>query len=322
MIQVSVIISTWNRCTSLQSLLEKLVTQTFDHNFYEIIVCDSHSNDGTVEMVLKFVEKFSNLRLINTENTLVKKRNIGVNKSLGEIIIFLDDDLLVENDFIEQHTKYHQNEDNYFVSGQVRYPKEWVEISNYFKFRDSRHLKGSARSADLNDLDFYLIVAMNLSCKKSNFEVVGCFDDDFVKYGGEDIEFGFRVKKSGFKIIFAEKALGWHYEFGGNVEKYAKKIYMSSRFTSEILLKKVPELNNHGMHRFFDGERSKLGQFTEFVLYIFSFFCKFNTLAKILQKYDDQRYLVPARTYLFLQALTYLQAKKDRGIVNDTDSWF
>ena len=100
MIFFSVIIPTWKRKLLLKKLISKLLEQNFNYNF-EIIICDSKSNDGT-EALIKNLKKTknNNIKYINiTENSLSAKRNVGINAAKGKYIILMDDDCIPANNF-------------------------------------------------------------------------------------------------------------------------------------------------------------------------------------------------------------------------------
>ena len=96
MIDVSVIICTYKRSKWLNNLLSSLEQQTFLPK--EVIIVDA----SKVQPKYKIPSNL-NVKKINSEvMALTYQRNLGVRESIGSIILMLDDDVELENDFIEK----------------------------------------------------------------------------------------------------------------------------------------------------------------------------------------------------------------------------
>ena len=87
---VSIVIPTYNHAEFLRLAIQSIIEQTYDN--WEIIIINNYSTDTTVELVEKFKEP--RIRLINFNNNgvIATSRNIGIKKSRGEWIAFLDSD--------------------------------------------------------------------------------------------------------------------------------------------------------------------------------------------------------------------------------------
>ena len=95
----SIVIPTWKRKILLKTLIKKLLKQNFIYD-YEIIICDSNSNDGTKKIVQELSQTTNNIRYINIiHNSLPKKRNAGIKLAKGKYIILMDDDCMPANNF-------------------------------------------------------------------------------------------------------------------------------------------------------------------------------------------------------------------------------
>ena len=103
---VSIVIPTYNRKPILEKCLVALENQKLNENTsnYEIIVVDDGSTDGTSSWIKKNKAKFPHVVLLQQEHGgPALGRNLGVIKSKYEIIIFIDSDLIVLDDFIIRH---------------------------------------------------------------------------------------------------------------------------------------------------------------------------------------------------------------------------
>lgn len=97
MIKFSIIVPVYNVEKYLNKCLDSVVKQTYK-NYEVIIVCDKCS-DNSEDIVDEYVKKYKNFTKIYAEHTgLSKARNIGVDASSGDYILFLDgDDYLKPN---------------------------------------------------------------------------------------------------------------------------------------------------------------------------------------------------------------------------------
>ncbi|MBS5038861.1 MAG: glycosyltransferase [Fusobacterium sp.] len=243
--KISVCIATWCRKENLKKIIELLENQTLKQEDYEIIVCDSYSNDGTQKLMKEMCVKYHNVNYINIEkNILATKRNIGIDNSKGEIIIFMDDDVFPECNFLEEHLKAHKNSTNKIFCGKVEFPKEWVNNSNYYRYRDICH-----DNSKYNLLPFNRIVVMNMSFKKEEFKKVGYVNEKFIGYGCEDTELGYRIIQKGIELVYLDTAKIIHYEESKSITQFRKKIYRTAkdgmRILKEINPKILENLNSH-----------------------------------------------------------------------------
>jgi glycosyltransferase involved in cell wall biosynthesis len=98
----SIVIPTLNEEVYLPRLLESLSKQKFSD--FEVILVDAHSDDKTVVQAKKFMKDIE-LRIFNSKKRNVAyQRNFGVQKAVGEWIIFLDSDEILGLNFLEELT--------------------------------------------------------------------------------------------------------------------------------------------------------------------------------------------------------------------------
>ncbi|MCX7871151.1 MAG: glycosyltransferase [bacterium] len=198
---ISVQISTFNRCNILKEVLLSLNNQTIDKDLYEVIVINDGSNDDTYEIVNNLINKVNyNLILINQEHKgLPFARNNGVLNTKRKYILFIDDDVLADKNLIANHLKtYEKYGDNIVVRGWVNHIKE-LKIPDKPVFT-------------LSDISTSFFWTSNVSVKREHLIKAGLFCEKFYKYGWEDIEMGYKLRKLGLKLIINNKAIGYHYK--------------------------------------------------------------------------------------------------------------
>jgi glycosyltransferase involved in cell wall biosynthesis len=327
MLRASVTIATWNRREILGQLLEALVHQTVPASEYEVIVCDSDSTDGTREAVSILAAQHANIRYIDVPlNNLAAKRNAGIRAANSEIVIFMDDDAVPETRFIESHVRAHKGTEDVVFCGQIRYPDAWIRRSNYFRYRDSRHL-GAARTKIRSDnVPPWMITVMNLSFKRSEIAgKVGDVSEEFKRYGGEDTEFGFRIVAAGIRLVYLPEALVTHYEYGGSIDKYYRKLYVCARDSAPILLEHVPEFRYVTKGRHLEQIYSNRGV-GSLLLRALASICTLRwsvrLLIRLLESTDGMSWLYSKCAYLYLSSVAIVAGIADRSSQRQGSMWF
>lgn len=119
---VTVVISTYNRCASLPSAIENLLGQQSGDVHYEIIIVDNNSTDRTRQVVESYIAQWqSKVRYIfEGRQGLSYGRNAGLAVARAPIIAFTDDDVQVAADWIWQiHCAFERFPQADFVGGRV-----------------------------------------------------------------------------------------------------------------------------------------------------------------------------------------------------------
>ncbi len=241
----SVQIPTWRRRERLATLIDCLANQTAPLSSYEIVVCDSGSGDGTREMMQERMQTLPNLRFLDiTTNTLAAKRNALFYGSDAPVVILLDDDLTVNPEFVAAHVAAHASSTRTVFCGDVRFPPEWTSHSNYYRWRESRHIGETRPEINQEDISARHLVVMNFSAKRAEVAPLGFMSEEFRRYGCEDHEFGYRVKQAGLRVQLVKEAVCWHYEGTGDrtsIAGYEKKAYTMMRYGMPVLQNLAPE---------------------------------------------------------------------------------
>ncbi len=196
-LRTSIIIPTYNRRNLLKKVLRALSSQTYPPDKYEIIVVDDGSTDGSGEMVRRLKASCPLRYFKQRKGGLSVARNYGIKQARGEIIIFIDSDMLVDSHFVQEHLEYHQRYSRVIVKGPVMHTHTLVH-----PIRRRRKLK---------DISMAFFAGGNCSVEKKALLEVGLFDEDFKEYGWEDLELGIRLKKQGLRAVTNKRAVGYHY---------------------------------------------------------------------------------------------------------------
>jgi len=318
---LSIVIPTWNRKKKLLKLIKFLIFLLKENKIkYEIFICDSHSTDGTIKEINK---KFSRKLFVNIlnikENSISKKRNIGIKNSKYPNILLLDDDCIPKKNFFKILKKYLEiSSKNEIFCGQYSTNSKLIANSNYYNFRDLKNLKTNKKV----EINYNNIITGCCFFKKNLLKREFYFNEKIQGYGLEDVEWAHRLKKNKFNLFLTEAKVD-HQETSQNIGSYLLKWYMLSRDAMPSLLKnKKNEMNG----KIFIFEKL----YTNFIFKLFLKFINYFLLVPtsialklILIKTDKTKYLFSKKIFNFLLFLYYLRGACDRNRYNfKTSKWY
>jgi glycosyltransferase involved in cell wall biosynthesis len=208
---LSVIISTYNGAKKLPVILNSLLKQT--HKSFELLVVVDGSSDETMDLLKEWKNKFYDFKIIYQENKgRAAVRNTGVKNSKGELLLFFDDDLIVQENCVKDHLEYQDktNFENIFVGEILDEPietadnKEFIRYKKYLAKAWYKNMYRKERRIEENIFDGnYYMAGGNFSLTKKIFDQLGGLDESLNR--SEDFEFAIRAKAAGVKIILADK---------------------------------------------------------------------------------------------------------------------
>jgi glycosyltransferase involved in cell wall biosynthesis len=99
--RVSVVVIVLNGVKTIGECLDSLVLQTYPHEYYEILVVDNGSTDGTQKIVTQYPVKL----IFQPIRGYAPARNAGVKAANGDVVAFTDADCVVELDWLEKLMK-------------------------------------------------------------------------------------------------------------------------------------------------------------------------------------------------------------------------
>jgi glycosyltransferase involved in cell wall biosynthesis len=212
-VQISVIIPTYNRTNDLERCLRSVLAQSISPT--EVIVIDNGYIYETRKTVEKMESLFSSrgikLKYIkNNENSLTVAKNIGILQSSGDIISFLDDDLILDSNYYREVTKVYETIPNALgVAGYIehRQVKRGIasKILDAYKRIFFISIKGDSKFRVLPSLgNTYSDRSGVISCEwlsgastyKRNILKIVKPDENLKKYcWNEDLDLSYRIYK-------------------------------------------------------------------------------------------------------------------------------
>lgn len=201
----SIIIPTLNRPQLLLNNVNELLKQAYSN--YEIIIVDQ-SDVPYAEGIKNGLQYSGKIRYLHIdEKSLPNARNIGIKESKGDILIFLDDDIIPDDNLILHHAQGYHNPVIGCIAGRV------IQELNDIKNTDTLGGRVCLSGRVLVNWDVKYRSYINFACgcnmsfSREAVKDTGLFD---VRFKGssqlEDTDYCYRLRKLGYKILFEPKA--------------------------------------------------------------------------------------------------------------------
>lgn len=231
-IDLTIITVAFNSQNEMQQWVES-IEKTVKKYSFEIIISDNSPNRDTEKVVKKLQEKHPNVIYIYNDANLGFSRgnNVGVKKSHGEYVLFLNPDMVVEEgtidgmvSFLKEHSDAGTATPAVFLpSGKLDdschrgFPTPWRSFCYFSGLSKMFPRLKLFAGYNMTYLDFqktheidalagsFLLVSSELG------EKLKWWDEDYFFYG-EDIDFCYRIKKMGLKIFFVPQYKALHYK--------------------------------------------------------------------------------------------------------------
>ena len=208
MLELSVVIPTYNRLDTLREVIPSLLEQRTPSGAYELLICDSNSNDGTAEYLAQVHAQHPNVRHLPGAYTgRAMARNAGIAQAQGEVVLFNDSDIIADPGLLEAHLAHHRAQKGIAVVG---WEVQVHSIEDYKYKRDHAEERGSLHPPTRKKLSWLYFLTGNASVRRDDLLRAGCFDESFTGYGHEDLELGYRLQKIGLRILYEPRAVNYH----------------------------------------------------------------------------------------------------------------
>lgn len=205
---ISIIILTKNEVDNIENCLNTVFSQNCAHNV-EVIVIDSGSTDGTVEIINKFPVRL--IQIPADEFHHSKTRNLGAKNARGDIIVYLVADALPCNDsWLKSLVSNFRNTNVGAVYGkQIAFPH--ASPINKFRlswhYNDKRLIKNKIKEKELGSIKTHSFSDVNSAIRK-NVWIGNKYPEDIPFY--EDIGICYKIVNNGYDVIYEPSAAVFH----------------------------------------------------------------------------------------------------------------
>ena len=239
----TVIVCTYNRCKSLEDTLRAMQQQVVPPDIsWELIVVDNNSSDGTQALVAEWQTRLPGLRYQFEERQgLSYARNRGIEAANGALLLFTDDDVIPESDWVAtvvRAMKLHGCDGlgGYIAPLWEETPPPWLtdKFHGFLAIRMDNHGPRLLEAED--DPPF----GANMAFRREVFSRLGGFDVNRghkgkVLAGGEEWDLFARLRDSGGKVVYIPAARVHHKveAFRLNKRYFRRWRYQNSRNIGE-----------------------------------------------------------------------------------------
>jgi glycosyltransferase involved in cell wall biosynthesis len=211
MIDVSIVIPTYNRSSLLPRTLPALARQqTAGLLRYEVLFVDDGSTDGSRAVIERAAADYpGTFRYLALEHSgsPAGPRNHGIREASGRVILLVDDDVIPDDDLVLRHWEFHRDNPGaeqaalgeLFLSPDTH--RDPMSLFHSFPYDEVR------RQENLGYLFFW---TCNVSLKRETMLAHGMFDEDPALHPVEDMECGYRLFGNGLRLTFLPGARGEH----------------------------------------------------------------------------------------------------------------
>ncbi len=227
---ISIIICTYNRANHLDKTLKSICSHNLKN--IEIVVVNGPSNDNTEVILSKYPVKVISQKSLGG---LSEARNLGINGSNGDILIFIDDDAIPDENWLNNLINpFFSNESICGVGGTViEYPTNKIQFMNgtVSIYGKNKIINNSPQSFNNKYGTIYNnVMGTNMAFRKKALHTIGGFDP-YYKYYFDETDLAIRLINSGYKIIHEPMAIVYHESANGpnRKSKWDVNWYMLSK---------------------------------------------------------------------------------------------
>ena len=228
---VSLIIATCNRLESLLTTLQSVAGQHLDA--HEVIVVDQSARRFEYEQIVRSAYPFVSYITLQKPN-LPKARNAGILHSNGDIILFIDDDVTLHDNFIAAHRSAHQKPNIACVGGRII---QSSPAGTVVAFIDKTTGESRSNFNQTSGGEILYACGCNMSFKRTALVKAGMFDQRFIGNAlFEEVDLCFRLKRQGGAIWFEPGAtLTHHQKTTGGCHEQKNAPYLIDRIHNHAL---------------------------------------------------------------------------------------
>jgi GT2 family glycosyltransferase/lipopolysaccharide/colanic/teichoic acid biosynthesis glycosyltransferase len=249
-VDISIIIVNYNVKAFLEQCLLAINRAIHDLNT-EIFVVDNASVDGSQSMVRN---RFPNVHLIENKDNLgfSVANNQALRVAQGEYVLILNPDTLIQEDtllvlkrFLDSHSdvgavgvKLINPDGSFQITSRRSLPTAWVSFTRIVglsKLFPKSRIFGKYNMTYLDpdiETDVDVLPGSLMCVRKTVFDEVGYFDEDYFMYG-EDVDLCYRITKMGWKIHYVPTTKAIHYK--GESTKKSELSFVSNFYRAMLI---------------------------------------------------------------------------------------
>jgi GT2 family glycosyltransferase len=212
--RISVVVLTWNGADYIAPCLEALLAQA--PPALEVLVVDNGSTDGTPDLV---AERFPQVRLLRNERNLgfAAGNNAGLRAASGDLLVLLNQDTQVHPGFLAALARAFDDATVGLAGCKLLYPDGTIQHAGGYFYGprgETDHLGRLApddgRFDELTEPEF--VTGAAVAIRRETLAQAGLLDEGFVPAYYEDVDWCFRARAAGWRVVYVPEAVVTHQE--------------------------------------------------------------------------------------------------------------
>jgi GT2 family glycosyltransferase len=211
--KASVIVLNWNGLRYLGPCLDALLAQDYDN--FEVLVVDNGSTDGSAGFV---TESYPQVVLVRNERNLgfATANNRGLRKATGDLLVLLNNDTEVHPGWLRALVNTASEPGVGIVGAKALYPDGKLQhAGGYVGKRGAASHHGyqepdGGQFDQTRDVDF--VTGASLAITRKALETVGELDEGFAPIYYEDLDWCYRARAAGLRVVYQPQAKLVHHE--------------------------------------------------------------------------------------------------------------
>ena len=246
---IAVIVLVWNGADYLDACLAALLAQQYDP--LRVIVVDNDSTDRSVEIARGYLPR---IRFVQTGYNygFAGGVNAGLAKSHDEIVILLNQDTEVQPGWLQAiAATYADHADVGIVGCKLYYPQSrilqhaggWVRRPDAFSYHIGQDEEDTGQYDTLLDAEY--VTGAAFAIHRRVLDALGGLDDRYFPAFYEEIEYCYRARRSGFRVVYQPQAVVYHYETTSLSPQSYRRVLAFHRNRLRFVLRNwdMPDLN-------------------------------------------------------------------------------
>ena len=235
---IAVIIPVYNSSQTLKECLDAVFSNKFEK--FEVIVISDNSEDNSIDIAKNY-----NCKIIELKQNKgpAFARNTGANSASGDILLFVDADVIVKEDILMHVNKAFNNKEVNVVQGIYSHEPNYKNIITQYQQSFFCYYTWHEQYRYTNTL-----TSMCFAVRKNTFLKLKGFNTNIKKATAEDEEFGYKLINDGNKILIS-RDLNVEHWVNHTIGKFIKRNFtmyvetMKSFIRNKSYIKKVKQKN-------------------------------------------------------------------------------
>jgi len=248
--KISAVIIARNEEENINEVIRIVRAQNYPKEKTEIVVVSDGSKDNTVKKVLQEGVK---VIVLKKSYGISVARNVGVLEATGKVIFFVDGHIFINKDaFKFLNKRFNQYPDIYGICGKYHTPFDGLDNIRNIRYEA---LSGKNKVSKIINLDNFVTFSSGIGAfRRSVFDRVGFFREDFRGFAGEDIFFELQILNKDIPLYFESRIEGLHHEKNNNFKALYNRILKDVYGFSKIIISSadfglgMPKIDRYYLH--------------------------------------------------------------------------